>query len=188
MKLDYFILGLLTIDPCTGYDIKKALDTGARLVRARAPLSQIYNTLKRMRKAKWVTFEEEARDGRPNAKVYHNTPLGEQVFLDFLHTPSEPAFRFRESDIFFRVWFAFMLETDVILAQLRNELAYRQEQVATFRPRDRTVYSSKLSAEHRASTQAIMNILHTNGARAIDDYIATLEELIAFFQAQKKST
>ena len=45
MKLEYMILGILKINPRTGYDMKKYLDTEGRFGRARAPLSQIYTTL-----------------------------------------------------------------------------------------------------------------------------------------------
>ncbi len=65
MKLEYLILGILKINPRTGYDIKKYLDTEGRFGRARAPLSQIYTTLKRMLEKGWVLFEEEHREGKP---------------------------------------------------------------------------------------------------------------------------
>ena len=39
MKLEYMILGILTINPMTGYDMKKYLDTEGRFGRSRAPLS-----------------------------------------------------------------------------------------------------------------------------------------------------
>ena len=70
----YDILGLLTINPSTGYDIKKHLDTEGRFTRRRAPLSQIYNTLKRMHENNLVTFVEEKREGKPNLKIYSITP------------------------------------------------------------------------------------------------------------------
>ena len=101
MKLEFYILGLLKINPSTGYDIKKILDTEGRFGRKRAPLSQIYNTLKRMVENGWVRFEEEQREGKPDIKIYHNTPEGEQAFMEYLCSPIEPPFRFRESDILY---------------------------------------------------------------------------------------
>ena len=70
MKLEYYTLGLLEIKPLTGYDIKKFLDTEGRFGRKRAPLSQIYNTLKRMLEQEWVEFEEVKREGKPDVKIY----------------------------------------------------------------------------------------------------------------------
>ncbi len=184
MKLEYFILGILTINPMTGYDIKKYLDTEGRFGRKRAPLSQIYNTLKRMVDNGWVTFEEEVREGKPDIKIYHNTEVGQETLLDYLHSPIEPSFRYRESDIFYRIMFAFLVESQVIIAQIQAELDFRKEQIAKFRPRDRTIHSENLSEDQLAYTQEIYEMLHSFGARGIDDYVRSLEETLEFFNQQ----
>ena len=186
MKLEYFILGWLEINPCTGYDIKKILDTEGRFDRKRAPLSQIYNTLKRMTENGWVYFEEEQRDGKPDIKIYHNTAEGEKVFLEFLCTPVEPPFRFRESDILYRVMFAFLVEPNVIIEHLQTELDYRRVQIAKFRPRDRTLHFENLSSEQLAYAQEIFDMLHGFGARSIDDFVSSLEEMIVYFEGRKR--
>jgi len=186
MKLEYFILGWLKINPSTGYDIKKLLDTQGRFGRKRAPLSQIYNTLKRMTENGWVYFEEEQRESKPDIKIYRNTAKGEQVFLDFLCAPVNPPFRFRESDILYRVMFAFLVEPDVIIEQLQIELNYRREQIAKFRSRDRKIYSETLSTAQKTYAQEIFNMLHGFGARSIDDFVLSLEEMIAFFEEKKR--
>ena len=185
MKLEYFILGLLKLNPSTGYDIKKFLDTEGRFGRKRAPLSQIYTTLKRMLEQEWVYFEEEQREGRPDAKIYYITEKGEEVFLEYLHSPVDPPFRFRESDISYRMMFAFLLEPDVIIKHLQTELDFRRDQVAKFRPRDRTLRSEQLSNEQLVYTQEILDRLHGFGARAIDDFVQSLEEMITFFESKK---
>ena len=166
MKLEYMILGILTINPMTGYDMKKYLDTEGRFGRSRAPLSQIYNTLKRMLESGWVCFDEVQREGKPDVKIYQNTEAGEAAFMDYLHSPVEPSFRYWESDIRYRVLFSFMLEPEVVLEQVRVELAYRREQIATHRGRDRSIRSENLSPEQVAYAQEIYDMLHGFGARA----------------------
>jgi DNA-binding PadR family transcriptional regulator len=185
MKLEYFILGLLTLNPSTGYDIKKSLDTDWRFARKRAPLSQIYTTLKRMVEQGWVYFEEDARDGKPNAKVYHNTEEGEKVFIEYLHSPIEPPFRFRESDIMYRMMFASLIGPEVILKHLHTEMDFRKRQIAEFRPRDRTMHSPGLSPDQLKLTQEIAEKLHQIGARSMDDFVSSLEEMIDFFESHQ---
>ncbi len=68
LKLEYYILGLLTLNPQTGYDVKKHLGTEGRFERRRAPLSQIYTTLKRMTENNLVTFVEKEREVCPERK------------------------------------------------------------------------------------------------------------------------
>lgn len=185
MKLEHYILALLTITPRTGYDIKKHLDTEGRFERRRAPLSQIYNTLKRMHEHKLVTFVEEKRDGKPDLKIYSLTTDGHQFLIDYLHSPLEKPFRYNESTILFRVRYAFLVDTRVIIEQIRKELEFRHKQISKFRHRDRTIETIYLSADNLALAQAINDELHVYGASSMDLYVANLQRILAFFEAQK---
>lgn len=185
MKLEHYILALLTITPRTGYDIKKHLDTEGRFERRRAPLSQIYNTLKRMHEHKLVTFVEEKRDGKPDLKIYSLTTEGRQFLIDYLHSPLEKPFRYNESTILFRVRYAFLVDTRVIIEQIRKELEFRHKQISKFRHRDRTIETIYLSADNLALAQAINDELHVYGASSMDLYVANLQRILAFFETQK---
>ena len=185
MKLEYMILGLLEISPQTGYSIKKYLDTEGRFISARRPLSQIYTTLKKMAENKWVMFDEEHREGKPDLKMYHNTEIGRQVFMDYLHSPMLKSFRYRESDIYYRVMFSFLVKPEVILNHLKNELDFRKAQIAQFRIRDRSILSTHLSPAQLDEVNTTYEMLHTFGARAIDDYVDSLEEMVRFFKTRK---
>ncbi|MDX1506439.1 MAG: PadR family transcriptional regulator [Spongiibacter sp.] len=187
MKLEHYILGLLTINSCTGYDIKKHLDTEGRFTRRRAPLSQIYNTLKRMTENNLVTFVEEKRDGKPDLKIYSITPEGRKLLIDFLRSPLEKSFRHSESSILFRIRYAFLVETDVIIKQIQDELEFRRQQISKFRHRDRTIESTNLAAAELAYAQAISDELHSFGAARMDLHVARLQEMLTFFENQKES-
>lgn len=186
-KLDHYILGLLIINPRTGYDIKKYLDIEGRFDRARAPLSQIYTTLKRMAEKDLVTFVEERRDGKPDLKIYSATAKGRSYLIVFLRSPLKLTFRFSESSLLFRMKFAFLVEADVTIKQIQDELEYRQEQISKFRYRDRTVESINLSTAELTYVQAINDEAHKYGAARMDLYVAHLQKMLAFFQNQKES-
>ncbi|MCB8978263.1 MAG: PadR family transcriptional regulator [Ardenticatenaceae bacterium] len=187
MKLEHYILGLLTINPSTGYDIKKHLDTEGRFARRRAPLSQIYTTLKRMLENGLVTFEEERRDGKPDLKIYSFTAQGEQFLIDFLHSPIEYSFRYTESSVLFRIKHAYLVDTAVIIGQIRDELHFRQEQIHKFRHRDRTIHSHILSTPDLAYAQAIEDKLHGYGADRMDVFVSHLEKMAAFFEEHQEA-
>lgn len=184
LKLEYHILGQLTISSKTGYEIKKYLDTEGRFERARAPLSQIYNTLKRMTENNLVTFEEERREGKPDLKVYSITPEGKDLLIEFLRSPQEMAFRYSESTIWFRIQYAFLIEQAVIIAHIQNELDFRQGQISQFRNRNRTIKSSLLSPSELTYVQAIADEIHNYGSDRMDVYVAHLKEMIVFFENQ----
>ncbi|MCA9919925.1 MAG: PadR family transcriptional regulator [Anaerolineales bacterium] len=187
MKLEHYILGLLIINPSTGYDIKKHLDTEGRFTRRRAPLSQIYNTLKRMLENELVTFVEEKREGKPDLKIYSITSEGRKYLIDFLRSPVKLAFRHNESSIMFRIRYAFLVDVEVIIQQIQDELAYRQKQISMFRHRDRTIESTNLSPDEVTYAQMINDELHIYGATAMDLYVNYLKEILTFFQNHQKS-
>ncbi|MCB8978265.1 MAG: PadR family transcriptional regulator [Ardenticatenaceae bacterium] len=186
MKLEHYILALLIINPRTGYDIKKHLDTEGRFERRRAPLSQIYNTLKRMHENKQVTFVEEKRDGKPDLKIYSLTDEGRQLLIDYLLSPLEKPFRYNESTILFRIRYSFLIDTNVIIEQIKKELDFRHKQISKFRHRDRTIDSIYLSEDELALAQAINDEIHSYGASAMDLYLANLERILAFFESQNE--
>lgn len=187
MKLEHYILGLLIINPRTGYDVKKYLDTEGRFERRRAPLSQIYTTLKRMHEDSLVTFTEEERDGKPDLKIYSITPEGSDYLLSFLRSPHKHAFRRTDSSLMFRIRYAFLLDPDVIISQIQDEISFRQEQIRTFRHRDRTIGSAMLSSAELAYAQAITDELHLIGSKRMDMYVEHLQEMLTFFESRREA-
>ena len=182
LKLEQNILALLSIQSMTGYDIKKQIDTEGRFERRKAPLSQIYNTLKRMVEAEWVIFEEEHRDGKPDIKIYSPTPAGTQHLIDYLCSPLEKAFRYTDSSILFRVRYAFLVDPAVTIKNIEEELAFRQEQIGQFRHRDRTIQSDSLNTADLAYAQALNDQIHFFGAANMDQYVEFLQRLTPFFE------
>lgn len=164
------------------YDVKKHLDTEGQFERRPALLSQIYNTLKRMVDDDLVTFVEEARDSKLDLKIYSLTAQGREYLIDFLHIPLEHTCRHSETSLMFRVRYAFLIETSVTIRNLRDELAYRQEQIRTFRHRDRTIKLTLLSADELTCAQAIADELHNYGADRMDVYVAHLQQMISLFE------
>ena len=179
MKLEHIILGLLSLKPHTGYDIKKYLDTEGRFMREPVHFSQLYRTLKRMEQEGWVDFVEETREGRPDAKVYHITPAGLDLFLRWLRSPSKPSFRPSDSDLPSRLMFGGLLDNATLLRLLRSELEYRQEQIARFRGRDRTIQG--LDANDRIDPErqrVLADLGHELGTGRMDQYVSWLQRAI----------
>lgn len=178
MKLEYFILGLLTLKPHTGYDIKALLDTQGRFARTSTPLSQIYTTLKRMTGDRWVDFEEEKREGKPDLKIYSITPIGEKVIHDWLSAPHKPTFFFQDREFLGKLFFSFLLDKQTVLKHCYTELNYRKIQIEKYRDRDRTLQVAPDSDVPQARAQMISDLLHEYGKGSIDHYVAWLEEFI----------
>ena len=86
MSLEHAILGFLTYQPLSGYDLKKFFDESVRHFWS-STQSQIYRTLARMAETGWVEMERIEQDDRPDRKVYHITDAGNDELLQWLTTP-----------------------------------------------------------------------------------------------------
>ena len=179
MKLEHIILGLLSLKPHSGYDIKKYLDTEGRFIREPVHFSQLYRTLKSMEQEGWVSFVEESREGRPDAKVYHITPAGHDLFLGWLRSPLKPSYRYHESELPTRLMLGSMLDNATILRLLHNELEFRQEQIARRRGRDRTIQGLENNDRiDPARVRFLMDLAHENGNGGMDQYVSWLRHAI----------
>ena len=73
----YVVLGLLSHNPMTGYDIKKSVATRMSYFWDLS-YGQIYPTLKQLEKDKLITEKTEINPKGPNRKVYTITEIGHQ--------------------------------------------------------------------------------------------------------------
>ncbi len=86
MSLEYAILGFLSYQPFTGYDLKKIFDSSVKHFWS-ADQSQIYRTLGKLTEAGMADVERIEQVDRPDRKVYHITPAGRRAFQEWLRGP-----------------------------------------------------------------------------------------------------
>lgn len=79
------ILGLLSIRPMSGYDVKRFVDHSTRFFWA-ASYGQIYPELRRLETEGLVASESSPAGGRPRT-LYRLTDAGEQALGDWLRAP-----------------------------------------------------------------------------------------------------
>ena len=107
------ILGLLAMEPRSGYDLKRSIDRTIRHFWA-ASYGQIYPELKRLEEAGWIAV----RDGGSRARrVYRATPAGRAALVDWLHG-EETRIELRDESLL-RLFFADTLPADEALGLLR---------------------------------------------------------------------
>lgn len=88
-KTQFAILGLLSIRPRSGYDIKQACDHALRHFWSES-YGSIYPILKRLLDAGYAVREVEAQEGKPDRHVYHITDAGREALRDWLSEPIAP--------------------------------------------------------------------------------------------------
>ena len=85
----HFVLGLLTRQPMSGYDINRFLKNLSWLIDVPS-LGSLYPSLHALLEDGLVTMEVVARQDRPPRKIYTITEAGEEALQTWLSQPSEP--------------------------------------------------------------------------------------------------
>jgi len=88
-KTEYALLGLLSLEPMSGYDMK-AFITRSIGYFWQESYGQIYPALKRLHAGKLVTRKVSGKTGRPDRHIYSITPAGRKHFQKWLETETEP--------------------------------------------------------------------------------------------------
>ncbi|MFL7791894.1 MAG: PadR family transcriptional regulator [Anaerolineae bacterium] len=84
----HFVLGLLTKQPMSGYDIKRFLKSLSWLIDVPS-LGSLYPSLHTLLKDGLVTMEVVASQDRPPRKIYSITEAGREALQKWLDQPSE---------------------------------------------------------------------------------------------------
>lgn len=86
-KMDYVLLGLLSHEPMTGYEMKKRLDTSLKFFWG-GSYGSIYPTLNQLEQEGKVTKEDTSSNGREKIS-YSITDTGREALKDWLKKPAE---------------------------------------------------------------------------------------------------
>ncbi len=89
-KTKYAILGVLSLKPGSGYDIKKFCDKGVSYFW-NENFGQIYPVLKKMEAEELITKTAEQNEGKPMRNIYSITPKGWEELTEWLMQPTENA-------------------------------------------------------------------------------------------------
>jgi PadR family transcriptional regulator, regulatory protein AphA len=117
------VLGLIALQPSSGYDVKRIIDKSIRHFWA-ASYGQIYPELRRLVEAGWITKEDASSGGRRRL-LYRITSAGRKALLEWEHG-YETRIELRDESLL-RLFFADTLprEEALGLLQARRE-GYRQ--------------------------------------------------------------
>jgi DNA-binding PadR family transcriptional regulator len=104
------LLGLLSVEPTYGYDLKHDYD---RHFGRRKPLAygQVYSTLARMIRDGLIRTLGEESGGGPDRKRYEVTAEGREVLRRWMYTPDVPS-EALQSNLFAKTVLALLLDDD----------------------------------------------------------------------------
>jgi DNA-binding PadR family transcriptional regulator len=88
VSLRHGLLGLLSLKPYTGYELKKEFDQAMKYIW-QAKTTLIYTELNNMEQKGWLVSERVVQDDKPNKKIYTITAEGTAEFLSWLAAPDD---------------------------------------------------------------------------------------------------
>ncbi len=127
MSLKHALLGLLTYQPMTGYELKQFFDSSIQHFW-NAELSQIYPTLKSLEENGFVDKHVEVQDTRPNRKVYELTATGREEFVRWLRVSQPPADL--RDPFMIKIFFGPEVPAEDMLVLLRRQMEEHQKMIA----------------------------------------------------------
>ena len=128
MSLRFALLGLLAVEPASGYDLKRAINRSTYFIwNATGP--QIYNTLHKLREEGCITSRSLAQDGKPDKQIHTITARGRTRLEEFMSEPIHASVT--RDEVLLRIFFgnfagkrAIRRELGSYLQRIRHECAY----------------------------------------------------------------
>lgn len=130
MSLHHAILGILSVSPMTGYDLKTQAFDRSVTHFWQADQSQIYRTLSGMEADGWVAHRLEQQTERPNRKVYYLTDAGRAELERWLRVEL-PLSANREAFLI-QLFFGASLPNETLLGHIAAQRALHEQQMAQF--------------------------------------------------------
>jgi PadR family transcriptional regulator AphA len=122
-SLRHFVLGLLSRQPMSGYDVKRILDSLSWLI-GNPSFGSLYPALHSLLEDGLVAVEVEPQPGKPDRKIYSITEAGRQTLAEWANQPVG-------SDASLRAFAMRLLLAGTFSHQtLQEHLAQRRAQVA----------------------------------------------------------
>ena len=118
----YALLGMLSIKPMSGYDIKKLIETSISNFWTES-YGQIYPILKMLVAEKLVTRKTEKQSGKPDRHVYALTAAGRRVLREWL--ARAPTRKVARNELLLKLFFGEEIPVNASLAHITQ---FRQRQ------------------------------------------------------------
>ena len=130
MSLRFALLGLLAVEPASGYDLKRAINRSTYFIwNATGP--QIYNTLHNLREEGFITSESKAQKGKPDKQIHTITAGGRAALKEFMGKPIRSSVT--RDEVLLRIFFGnfaskktIKRELEAYLDRIRQERAFME--------------------------------------------------------------
>lgn len=172
----WVILGCLTLEPMSGYDVKAFVDRTIVHFWSES-YGQLYPTLKALEAQGLVTGRHERQEGRPDKRVYTITEAGRAALAAWLAEPAEPVVPRYEHSL--KIFFGASGPPEAALDHVRRLREESAAALAAYREREVEVEARLGDSEHAPYRLAVL----TGGIRYAEAVLAWCDEAEALLEA-----
>ena len=177
MSIDHAILGLLSLNSLSGYDVKKMFEGSAALYWS-GNNNQIYKALIKLHEQGWVRYETQTQDNSPTRKIYSITEKGNEELRRWVLTSPEIP-QVRNSFLIQLAWADQLSanELDDLLGKYEGELR-AQLAMLNFQKQHRNISPSGVSRD------AYINVSSARTSRETFLWNMILENWVSYYQTE----
>ncbi|MFZ1395828.1 MAG: PadR family transcriptional regulator [Candidatus Promineifilaceae bacterium] len=167
LSLELALLGFVRQQPNHGYAIHQALSNPAGLGPVwQIKLSQLYALLGKLEEAGYLTTSTEPQENKPPRKLFHLTPEGETIFLQWVQTPVSNG-RSLRLDFLVKLYFAHQESKEIAARLLASQRAQCHSWLAA---------EQEIAAEEVERGQVYGRLVHQFRAGQIQAMLAWLDQ------------
>jgi PadR family transcriptional regulator AphA len=139
-RTKYAILGMLSLEPMSGYDMKKRFGNSVTHFW-NENYGHIYPVLKRLERDGLVTKRTETTEGKPSRYIYSITEKGKQDLHEWLILPAErPTLRI---ELLLKLFFGHLVPAQNLIQKVEDEKRFCERTLETFDQIEQHVKSFK---------------------------------------------
>ncbi len=174
MSLRFALLGLLAVEPASGYDLKRAINRSTYFIwNATGP--QIYNTLHKLREEGCITSQSLAQDGKPDKQIHTITAPGQARLEEFMSEPIRASVT--RDEVLLRIFFGNFASKKIIKRELDSYLQRIRHERATMEATE-TRINAHPGRKHEARRFQLLSL-----RIKVAQYRAMEQELVRFLDA-----
>ncbi len=111
------LLGLLTIEPMSGYDLGLTIRASVGYFWNES-YGQIYPNLKKLAKDGFVTCKTERQKGKPDRRIYSITEKGRERLREWLAVPPQP--EIPRNELLLKLFFGQQVSTQILIGYVEH--------------------------------------------------------------------
>lgn len=129
-RTKYIILGMLSIEPSSAYDIMQKIKSSTNYFWSESE-GQIYPTLAKCVRDELATCVKDSQNNGRLKKIYTITTKGRELLIEWLEkSPQDASVR---NEFLLKLFFARNISTDTTILHLENFINKRQEELQSFK-------------------------------------------------------